>query len=99
MLDVNVKGVVYGMKHALAVMRPQGSGVIVNVASVQGFRVVYAGRAFYAASKAAVVSLTKVAALEHGDSRHPRRRHRAGTDRHADAAQRRATSGRPRSST
>ena len=66
-LDVNVKGVVYGMKHALAVMRRQGRGVIVNMASVQGFRVGYAGAAFYAASKAAVVSLTKSAALENGD--------------------------------
>ena len=44
--DVNVKGVVYGMKHALAVMRPQRQGVIVNVASVQGFRVAYPGAAF-----------------------------------------------------
>jgi NAD(P)-dependent dehydrogenase (short-subunit alcohol dehydrogenase family) len=64
--DVNVKGVVYGIKHALAVMRPQRKGVIVNVASVQGFRVAYPGAAFYAASKAAVVSLTKAAALENG---------------------------------
>jgi NAD(P)-dependent dehydrogenase (short-subunit alcohol dehydrogenase family) len=65
-LDVNVKGVVYGMKHALAAMRPRRRGVIVNLASVQGFRVAYPGAAFYAASKAAVVSLTKSAALEYG---------------------------------
>ena len=65
--DANVKGVVYGIKHALAVMRPQRRGVIVNMTSVQGFRVVYAGAAFYAASEAAVVSLTKSAALENGD--------------------------------
>ena len=65
-LDVNVKGVVLGMKHALRVMARQGSGVIVNVASVQGFRVVFPGSALYAASKAAVVSLTKSAALEYG---------------------------------
>lgn len=65
-LGVNVKGVVFGIKHALAVMRPQREGVIVNLASVQGFRVGYAGAAFYAASKAAVVSLTKSAALENG---------------------------------
>lgn len=64
--DVNVKGAVYGMKHALAAMRPRKSGVIVNVSSVQGFRVVYPGAAFYAASKAALVSLTKSAALEYG---------------------------------
>ena len=65
-LDVNVKGVVYGIKHALAAMRPRKRGVIVNLASVQGFRVAYPGAAFYAASKAAVVSLTKSAALEYG---------------------------------
>jgi NAD(P)-dependent dehydrogenase (short-subunit alcohol dehydrogenase family) len=65
-LDVNVKGVVYGMKHAGRAMARQGNGVIVNVASVQGFRVVYPGSAFYAASKAAVVQLTKAGALELG---------------------------------
>jgi NAD(P)-dependent dehydrogenase (short-subunit alcohol dehydrogenase family) len=65
-LDVNVKGVVYGMKHAGAAMTRQGSGVIVNVASVQGFRVVYPGSSLYAASKAAVVQLTKAGALELG---------------------------------
>lgn len=63
---INVNGTVFGMKHALAVMTPRNRGVIVNVASVQGFRVAYAGMAFYAASKAAVVSLTKSAALEYG---------------------------------
>jgi NAD(P)-dependent dehydrogenase (short-subunit alcohol dehydrogenase family) len=68
-LDVNVKGVVYGLKHAGRVMSRQGGGVIVNIASVQGFRVAYAGAAFYAASKAAVVSLTKSGALELGPAR------------------------------
>ena len=65
-LGVNVKGTVFGMKQALSVMTEQKKGVIVNVSSVQGFRVAYAGMAFYAASKAAVVSLTKSAALEYG---------------------------------
>lgn len=65
-LGVNVKGTVFGMKHALSVMTEKMTGVIVNVTSVQGFRVAYAGMAFYAASKAAVVSLTKSAALEYG---------------------------------
>ena len=63
---VNVKGTAFGMKHALAVMTGKKQGVIVNVSSVQGFRVAYPGMAFYAASKAAVVSLTKSAALEYG---------------------------------
>ncbi|HEU4428534.1 MAG TPA: SDR family NAD(P)-dependent oxidoreductase [Myxococcota bacterium] len=65
-LAVNVKGVVFGIKHAGRVMARQRSGVIVNLASVQGFRVVYPGSSFYAASKAAVVQLTKAAALELG---------------------------------
>jgi NAD(P)-dependent dehydrogenase (short-subunit alcohol dehydrogenase family) len=65
-IDVNVKGVVLGMKHALRVMARQRAGVVVNLASVQGFRVVYPGSSLYAASKAAVVSLTKAAALEYG---------------------------------
>jgi len=65
-LDINVKGTVFGMKHALSVMAVKKQGVIVNVSSVQGFRVAYPGMAFYAASKAAVVSLTKSAALEYG---------------------------------
>jgi NAD(P)-dependent dehydrogenase (short-subunit alcohol dehydrogenase family) len=47
-------------------MARQRSGVVVNLASVQGFRVVYPGSSLYAASKAAVVSLTKSAALEYG---------------------------------
>jgi len=65
-LAVNVKGVVFGMKHALRAMSRQRAGVVINVASVQGFRVVYPGSSLYAASKAAVVSLTKAAALEYG---------------------------------
>jgi len=65
-LGINVKGTVFGMKHALSVMCKKKRGVIVNVSSVQGFRVAYPGMAFYAASKAAVVSLTKSAALEYG---------------------------------
>ena len=65
-LGINFKGTVFGMKHALAVMTGKKRGVIVNVSSVQGFRVAYPGMAFYAASKAAVVSLTKSGALEYG---------------------------------
>lgn len=65
-LGINVKGTVFGMKHALSVMTEKKQGVIINVSSVQGFRVAYPGMALYAASKAAVVSLTKSAALEYG---------------------------------
>ncbi len=64
--DVNVYGVVYGIKHAARVMRNKGKGTIINFSSVQGFRVKDPGSAFYSASKAAVVSLTKSGALEYG---------------------------------
>jgi NAD(P)-dependent dehydrogenase (short-subunit alcohol dehydrogenase family) len=65
-IDVNVKGTVLGTKHALRHMIPARGGVVINIASVQSFRVAYEGAAFYAASKAAVVSLTRSAALENG---------------------------------
>jgi NAD(P)-dependent dehydrogenase (short-subunit alcohol dehydrogenase family) len=65
-LDVNLKGVIYGLKYGLIEMCKQHSGVIVNIASVQGIRPIYAGASIYAASKAAVVSLTRSAAHEYG---------------------------------
>ena len=34
MLDVNLKGLIFTCKHAIPVMRPQGSGSIVNISSV-----------------------------------------------------------------
>ena len=65
-IDINIKGTVFSMKHALAQMIPSRSGVIFNLASVQSYRVGFAGAAFYSASKAAVVALTRAAALENG---------------------------------
>lgn len=67
-LGVNVEGVVYGTKHAVNAFRQNenGKGSIINFASVQSFRVKSAKASLYAASKAAVVSLTKSAALEYG---------------------------------
>jgi NAD(P)-dependent dehydrogenase (short-subunit alcohol dehydrogenase family) len=65
-IDVNLKGTVLCMKHALAYMIPARSGVIINLASVQSFRVGFPGAAFYSASKAAVVALTRAVALENG---------------------------------
>ncbi|HEX6572749.1 MAG TPA: SDR family oxidoreductase [Steroidobacteraceae bacterium] len=66
-LGVNLKGVIYGLKCGLLVMSRQRGGVIVNIASVQGMRPIYAGASIYAASKAAVVSLTRSAAHEYGE--------------------------------
>ena len=63
LIDINVMGVFFGLKHQLAAMEPQGAGCIVNVASVAGL-VGAPLLAAYAASKHAVVGLTKSAAGE-----------------------------------
>jgi NAD(P)-dependent dehydrogenase (short-subunit alcohol dehydrogenase family) len=63
---VNAKGVWLMCRMALVRMAVRGEGVIVNVASATGLRVVE-GLAAYSASKAAVISLTRSIALEYGD--------------------------------
>jgi NAD(P)-dependent dehydrogenase (short-subunit alcohol dehydrogenase family) len=63
----NVRSVWLGMKYALAHMLSQGSGSIVNCASVSGLRNPNPGLALYSASKAAVVSLTRSAAMEYAE--------------------------------
>ena len=65
-VDTNLKGVFLCMKHELRQMRLQGSGVIVNTSSTAGL-CVKPGFAAYSPSKAAIVTLTKVAALENKD--------------------------------
>ena len=65
MMAINVKGVWLCMRAELQQMLAQGGGAIVNTASVAGL--VGAPRhAIYAASKHAVVGLTKSAAAEYG---------------------------------
>ena len=63
-LDVNLRGTFVCMKHELAQMVQQGSGVIVNTSSGAGVRGV-AGGASYTASKHAIIGLTKAAALDY----------------------------------
>jgi len=65
-LAVNVKGVLYGMKHTLSHFKAQGSGAIVNAASVGGIRAV-PNLVAYVASKHAVAGMTKQAAVEYGE--------------------------------
>jgi NAD(P)-dependent dehydrogenase (short-subunit alcohol dehydrogenase family) len=64
--DTNTRATWLGMRYALAHMRAQGHGVIINCASASGLRNANVGLSLYSASKAAVVSLTKAAALEYG---------------------------------
>jgi len=62
-LDVNVVGVFPGLKHVLPVMLGQNRGSIINTASIAGL-IGTAEIAAYAASKHAVIGLTKSAAQE-----------------------------------
>lgn len=61
--DTNVLGVMLSLKHELRVMYPQKHGSIINISSVAG-RIGFPGASVYVASKHAVESLTKSAALE-----------------------------------
>lgn len=67
-LRVNLMGVVHGTTAAVRVMRPAGGGSIVNTASVAGLTA-WPYAAPYCASKAAVIQLTKVAAVEYAKER------------------------------
>jgi 3-oxoacyl-[acyl-carrier protein] reductase len=62
-VDVTLNGTFRCTRAALRILCPQGSGVIVNNASVLGWRA-QAGQAHYAAAKAGVMALTRSAALE-----------------------------------
>lgn len=64
--DVHVGGVLVGMKHAARVMLAQGSGSIINIASITGRQGGWAGLD-YSAAKAAVIHLTRCAAVELGE--------------------------------
>ncbi|NIK11642.1 SDR family oxidoreductase [Alkalibacillus almallahensis] len=57
-MDVNVKGVMMATRKAVPIFREQGQGTIINTASTGGLNGAHAG-ASYAASKHAVVGLTK----------------------------------------
>ncbi|MBB5080512.1 SDR family oxidoreductase [Nonomuraea endophytica] len=62
-IDVTLNGTMRCTRAALQHMIPQGRGVIVNNASVIGWRA-QAGQAHYAAAKAGVMALTRCAAIE-----------------------------------
>jgi len=58
MIDVNIKGVLYGIAAALPYMKQRKAGHIINVSSVAGHKV-RAGGAVYAATKHAVLALSE----------------------------------------
>ena len=65
-IDVNIKGTFYGMKHVLQVMQKQKYGNIINMASIGGMKGMPETSVF-GASKFAVIGLTKTAALENAE--------------------------------
>jgi NADP-dependent 3-hydroxy acid dehydrogenase YdfG len=63
MIDINIHGVIYGMKLAIPTMRERGSGHIVNMASQAG-KAGLPGGATYCATKHAVVGLSEAVRAE-----------------------------------
>ena len=62
-IDVSLNGTFRCTRAALKHMIPRGSGVIVNLGSILGWRA-QAGQGHYAAAKAGVMALTRAAAME-----------------------------------
>jgi NAD(P)-dependent dehydrogenase (short-subunit alcohol dehydrogenase family) len=65
-IAVHLRAVLAGMKYAVRVMIAQGTGSIINVASVNGIRPGLGGH-YYSAAKAASIHLTRCAAMELGE--------------------------------
>ena len=65
-MDVNLRGVLLGMKYGIRAMLEAGGGSMVNWSSVGGLNASTFGTATYSASKAAVIAATKAAAVEYG---------------------------------
>lgn len=63
-IDVNLKGVFYGMKYGIDAMLATGGGSIINTSSV-GAAAGINGRAMYCATKAGVNGLTRTGAIEY----------------------------------
>ena len=66
MVDVNLKGVMYGIAAVLPTMREQHSGHVINLSSVAGHKL-FPGAAVYCATKYAVKALSEGLRMEAGD--------------------------------
>ena len=64
-LDVDLRGVLFGMKRGIRAMLKSGGGAIVNWSSIGGLNAA-AGTAVYSAAKAGVIAATKAGAIEYG---------------------------------
>ncbi len=66
-IDVHVRGTLAHMKYAAPIMRGQRSGSIVNIGSIAGHRAGYSSSLIYATAKAAIIHMTRCAAMELGE--------------------------------
>ena len=64
-VDLNLKSVFLTCKHVLPVLLAKKSGAIVNVASTSGQRWTGSAQVAYAATKAGVIQLSRVVAVQH----------------------------------
>ena len=64
-VDSNLKSVFLTCKHVLPVMEKQGAGSIVNLASTSGIRWTGSAQVGYAATKAGVIQLSRVVAVQY----------------------------------
>jgi NAD(P)-dependent dehydrogenase (short-subunit alcohol dehydrogenase family) len=67
-IDANLKSVFLACKHVLPLMVEQGSGAIVNIASTSGLRWTGSAQIAYAATKAGVIQMGKVMAVQYAKS-------------------------------
>ena len=65
MIDVNIKGLLYGVAAVLPIMQKQKQGHIINMSSVGGFKVWAPGGTVYSATKFAVRAITEGLRMEH----------------------------------
>ena len=64
-IDTNLKSVFLACKHVLPTMLAKRSGAIINIASTSGLRWTGSAQVAYAATKAGVIQLSRVVAVQH----------------------------------
>lgn len=65
-IDINLNGVLYGMRYQLPAIEAAGGGAIVNMASIHGLVATGLGASAYTAAKHGVVGLTRQAGTDYG---------------------------------
>jgi NADP-dependent 3-hydroxy acid dehydrogenase YdfG len=66
MIDVNIKGLLYGIAYTLPIMKKRGKGHIINIASIDSFKVI-PNHAVYCATKHAVKAISEGIRIENNN--------------------------------